>query len=428
MKVFLQTLGCKVNQYETQAMETLLAARGHTVSTESDGCDVCIVNTCAVTAESGRKSRQTIRHLREKNPDAVIGVCGCYSQISPEDANALNADVVFGSSDRAAFLVAVENAFLTRQRVCQVDDALRRRSFESLPAGNLAGRTRALLKIQDGCCNFCSYCVIPYARGPVRSLPLTQSAEEARLLGEKGYREIVLTGIEIASYGKDFKEKATLADAVCLVSENAPGARLRLGSLEPRIVTEEFCARLSALPNLCPHFHLSLQSGCDETLKRMRRKYDSDRFFRSVQLLRRFFPACGLTADLIVGFPGETEEEFQKTLSFIQKCSFSSMHIFPYSPRPGTPAAAMDGQIPNAVKKARAAEAALVMKAMRETFLISCTGTVQQVLFEQEIAGKCSGHAGNYCRVTVRGTGLHNKVFPVKITGHGQDFLIGVLI
>ena len=428
MKVFLQTLGCKVNQYETQAMETMLAARGHTVSTESEGCDVFIINTCAVTAESGRKSRQAVRHLREKNPDAVIGVCGCYSQISPDEAKALDADVVFGSSEHAVFLDAVENAFLTRQKVNQSDDALKRRSFEPLPAGNLVGRTRALLKIQDGCCNFCSYCVIPYARGPVRSLPPSQAAEKARLLGEKGYREIVLTGIEIASYGKDLKDGTTLADAVCLVSENAPGARLRLGSLEPRIVTEESCLRLSGLPNLCPHFHLSLQSGCDETLKRMRRKYDSDRFFQSVQLLRRFFPACGLTADLIVGFPGETEEEFQKTLSFIQKCGFSSMHIFPSSPRPGTPAAAMDAQIPNAVKKERAVEAASVMKAMRETFLTSCYGTVQQVLFEQEKAGKCSGHAGNYCRVTVRGTGLHNDVLPVKITGFGQDFLTGVLL
>ena len=428
MKIYIQTLGCKVNQYETQALETLFAQRGHEISPTEQDCDAVIINTCAVTAESGRKSRQAVRHLRAANPHAVVGVCGCFSQIEPEQTAALGADVVFGSGDRRQFVSAIEAEFTKRSPVMQVDHALSRRNFEELPAGNLAGRTRAMLKIQDGCSNFCTYCIIPYARGPVRSLPAEKAAQEAEALFRAGYKEIVITGIEIASYGKDLKDGSTLTDAVKAIHEKAPGVRLRLGSLEPRIVTEAFCRSLSAIPELCPHFHLSLQSGCDRTLQRMRRRYTTARFLESVALLKQFFPGCGLTADLIVGFPGETEEDHLETLAFIEKCGFSSMHIFPYSPRPGTPAAGMDGQIARSEKKRRSDSALAVMERMRNRYLQSCIGAVLPVLFEQEKDGVSFGHAGNYCLVQTQAAGLHNEVRSVQITGVQEDTLTGTLV
>jgi len=426
MRIYLQTLGCKVNQYETQAMERILLERGHELAPEPAGCDVCVVNTCAVTAESGRKSRQAVRRLRGLCPDAVIAVCGCYSQISPEDAAALGADLVAGSGGRAAFLDALERTAADRAPQVLVDNALRRRTFEVLPAGNLAGRTRAMLKIQDGCSNFCAYCIIPYARGPVRSLPLEDAAAEAERLGAAGYREIVVTGIEIASYGRDLPGKPTLADAVCAVADAAPGVRIRLGSLEPRVVTEDFCRRLSALPTLCPHFHLSLQSGCDATLERMRRRYDTARFYESVSLLRARFPNCGLTADLIVGFPGETEAEFEATLAFLRRCAFSAMHIFPYSRRPGTPADKMPDQRTAAEKHDRARRAAAAAAECGAAFLRAQIGKTLSVLFEQEADGVSRGHAGNYCEVCTPGTGLRNTVRRVRITGTDGALLTGV--
>ncbi len=414
MRIHIHTLGCKVNQFESQAMETLFTAHGHEVTADETGLDAVVVNTCAVTGEAGRKSRQAVRHLAERNPGAVIAVCGCWSQADGEDARAL-ADVVYGSGDRAGFVAAVERALEARQSVFAVDSAFARRDFERLPAGSAEGRTRALLKIEDGCVNFCAYCIIPYTRGRVRSLEPDACAAEAEKLAAEGYREIVLTGIEIASYGADLPGKPTLADAVEAIAQAAPVCRVRLGSLEPRVVTEEFCQRLAALPNLCPHFHLSLQSGCDATLARMRRKYDTARFYASVELLRRFFPNCGLTADLITGFPGETGEEFAETLAFIEKCAFSSMHVFPYSVRPGTAAAELE-QLPRAVKEARARAAAAVAASMKADFLARQVGLVLPVLFEREKApGLWSGHTGNYCEVLARGESLHNTVANVQI-------------
>ncbi|MBR6258601.1 MAG: MiaB/RimO family radical SAM methylthiotransferase, partial [Oscillospiraceae bacterium] len=340
MKVFIHTLGCKVNQYETGAMETLLRRRGHEITDAPDSCDAVIINTCAVTAESERKSRQAVRRLAaEAGEGAVVAVCGCCSQVSPESMKKIGADLIGGSGDREKFISELEKVCACKTKAFLIDDALKRREFENLPSGNEAGRTRAMLKIEDGCSNFCSYCVIPYARGPVRSMPAEIVSAEAKSLQERGFREIVITGIEIASYGRDLPGKPTLIDAVEAASAAAGNTRIRLGSLEPRIITEELCARLSALPNLCPHFHLSLQSGCDTVLERMRRKYDTARFYESVTLLRRYFPGCAIAADLICGFPGETEEEFSETLAFIEKCSFASMHVFPYSVRPGTRAA-----------------------------------------------------------------------------------------
>ena len=329
MKHIIATLGCKVNQYETQAMEALLHEHGHRRAEEGETADAVIVNSCAVTAESGRKTRQTIRRLAEENPGAVIAVGGCYSQLEPEKVKELGAAVVFGAADRAKFVEAVEKAAAEGEESLWIDKPFERRIFEQLRAGAMDGRTRAMLKIQDGCHNFCSYCIIPYTRGRLRSLPLeTASAETARLAAE-GFRELVLTGIEIASYGVDLPGKPGLAELLETVAASAGEMRIRLGSLEPTVITEEFCRRTAALGRLCPHFHLSLQSGCDRTLAAMNRKYDTAAFFAVTERLRRYFPGCALTGDLITGFPGETEEDHAETLAFIEKCAFADLHVFP---------------------------------------------------------------------------------------------------
>ena len=295
-----------------------------------------------------------------------------------------------------------------------------------LPAGGMENRTRAMLKVEDGCVNFCSYCIIPYARGPVRSLPLDKAVEQAAQLKAEGYREIVITGIEISSWGRDLKNGLTLIDLMEAISAAAPGVRIRLGSLEPRTVTEEFCRRAAALPDLCPQFHLSMQSGCDDTLKRMNRKYGTARYLESVALLNRFFDRPAVTTDMIVGFPEETEEEFAKTLDFIRRCGFAQMHIFPYSIRPGTPAAEME-QVPKAVKEDRARRAAAAAADMHRAYLDGCVGKTYPVLFEQPRDGKFSGHAPNYMEVLAEGEGLHNQVKPVRITGTDGQVLFGEL-
>lgn len=426
MRIAIYTLGCKVNQYETQAMEQELLRRGHTLVPFETVADGYIVNTCSVTAVSDKKSRQMIRRCRKLNPAAVVAACGCYVQTHAAEAASLDIDLIAGTGDRMAFLDLFEQAARERQPLTLLDDALRRREFEILPAGGMAQRTRAMLKVEDGCVNFCTYCIIPYARGPVRSLPKTAAVAQTAHLRQEGYREIVLTGIEISGWGHDLKTGETLIDLLEAVSAAAGDMRLRLGSLEPRTVTEDFCRRAAQLPNLCPHFHLSLQSGCDDTLRRMNRKYDTARFYESVTLLRRYFDRPAITTDLICGFPGETEAEFDATLSFIEKCGFAAMHIFPYSIRPGTKAAAME-QVPSAVKEQRAGRAAQAAETMRQAYLQGCVGRMYPVLFEQEKDGYYTGHAPNYCEVGVRANDLHNKVLDVKITGIIGEMLIGEL-
>ena len=423
------TLGCKVNQYETQAMEELLLAKGHTLVPFEEKADIYIINSCTVTAVSDKKSRQAVRQARRRAPEAVVALCGCYPQVSPEEAAKLDADLIGGSGDRQGFLELLESMASRKEKTVTVDNALHRRAFEALPAGGLEGRTRAMLKAEDGCTNFCAYCIIPYARGPVRSLPLDQAEEEARRLAAAGYRELVLTGIELSSYGRDLPGRPSPAELIQRVCQAAPQLRVRLGSLEPRTVTEEFCQRLKALPNLCPHFHLSLQSGCDATLARMKRKYDTARFYESAALLRAHFDNPGITTDLIVGFPGETEEEFSQTLDFIKKCAFSQMHIFPYSRRQGTPAAAMPGQLSNAEKAQRAQRAAEVAGALRRSWLTGWIGKTVEVLFEEEKEGFWRGYTPQYVEVTVSGEeNLHNTLRRVRLTAAGEDKIFGTLV
>ena len=427
MRIAIYTLGCKVNQYETQAMEQELTRRGHEIVPFDGAADAYIVNTCSVTAVSDKKSRQMIRRCRKLNEHAVVAACGCYVQTHSDEAAGLGLDLIAGTGDRMAFLDLLEQAAREKEPLTLLDDALRRRAFEVLPAGGMAERTRAMLKVEDGCVNFCTYCIIPYARGPVRSLPKAEAVAQTRRLREEGYRELVITGIEISGWGHDLKDGETLIDLLEAVSDTAGEMRLRLGSLEPRTITEEFCRRAARLPNLCPHFHLSMQSGCDGTLRRMNRKYDTARFYESVSLLRQYFDRPAVTTDLITGFPGETEEEFAQTLAFIEKCGFAAMHIFPYSVRPGTKAAAMPDQCTAAVKERRAARAAETAERMKQAYLRGCVGQTYPVLFEQEKGGLYVGHAPNYCQVGVRGEDLHNAVRNVKIEAVDGDMLIGEL-
>ena len=427
MKFACYTLGCKVNQYETQAMEQLLMQSGHTLGSFDEICDGYIINTCTVTAVSDKKSRNAIRRVRKLNPNAVVGVCGCYAQSSPDEIRKLDVDVLIGTDGREAFVRHMIDAAQTRQKWDCVDDAGGSRTFEILPAGGLAARTRALLKVEDGCNNFCTYCIIPYARGRVRSMPLDVAVEQARGLAAEGYREIVINGIEISSWGWEWKNGSCLRQLLAALCEAVPGVRIRLGSLEPRTIDEAFCKTLSGYANLCPQFHLSLQSGSDTVLKRMHRKYDTARYLESVRLLRKYFPGCAVTTDLIVGFPGETEEEFAESLEFLKTCGLSMFHIFPYSRRKGTPAADMPDQIPNAVKERRAAEAASAAAELEAAYHASMLGTTQQVLFEQEENGLYAGHAMNYVKVYVQAAQLHNELRAVRVTDLCRDGVFGEL-
>lgn len=429
MKFAIYTLGCKVNQYESQALEKELSARGYTQGSFDEPCDLYIVNTCTVTAVSDKKSRNALRRARKLNPDAVIGVCGCYAQVHPEDMEKLNVDVVGGTGDRSGFIDRMEQFRLDRLHSVNIDNVFRRKGFEVLEPGGLKERTRAMLKVEDGCVNFCTYCIIPYARGAIRSLPIETAVRQVLELQAQGYLEVVVTGIEISSWGQDLKNGQKPQDLIRALCQAVPDMRVRLGSLEPRTIDQAFCNALKDCPNLCPQFHLSLQSGCDETLQRMHRKYTTERFLESCHLLRETFQDCAITTDLIVGFPQESEAEFSATLDFLQLARFSAMHIFPYSRRTGTPAAEMPGQIPQAEKEQRAARAAVLEKAMREDYQRHYIGCQLPILFEQKDAlGRWTGHTMNYILTAVRSEeDLHNRIRPVLIESWEPQGLVGRL-
>lgn len=418
MRFAFYTLGCKVNQFETQAMERRVQELGHTLGGFQEPCDAYVINTCTVTAVSDKKCRNAIRRARKQNPGAVVGVCGCYAQTNPEDMRELGVDVIAGTADRMAFLDLLIRTAEDHAGRELWEPAREHRAFERLPAGGLAERTRAVLKVEDGCNNFCTYCAIPFARGPVRSLPLADAVEEALRCRAEGYRELVVTGIEISSWREGEKTLTDLLEALCAA---VPDLRIRLGSLEPRTVTEDFCRRLAGFGNLCPHFHLSLQSGSDTVLQRMGRKYDTARFLRSVELLRKSFPGCAVTTDVIVAFPGETEAEFEETLAFLRRCAFAACHIFPYSRRAGTAADRMPDQHGNAVKEQRAARAIEAAAELERTSLGAMTGTRQNVLWEQPEDGYFAGHAPNYAKVYIKQDGLHNQITACAVTKLFRD-------
>lgn len=428
MKIAFYTLGCKTNQYETQAMERLLCEQGHEICSFEDDCDCYIVNTCSVTAVADKKNRAIIRRCRREHPQAILGVCGCYSQHAAQAVRELEVDVVGGSGGRQQFLEDLLAAAQSHTYQEHLDNALRRREFEVLPAGGLQERTRAMLKVQDGCTNFCTYCIIPYTRGPIRSAPLETAVAQAKQLEQAGYREIVVTGIEIAGWGRDLPGKPPVWLLIAEICKAVPHLRIRLGSLEPRIVTEEFAAALSGFQNLCPQFHLSMQSGCDTVLARMKRKYTTEEYMESLERLRNAFPGCAITTDMIVGFPGETEEEFEKSLSFIRQCRFADMHIFPYSRRPGTPAAEMPGQLPNAVKEARSHRAIAVAQDMSRCYHQELLGSTQAVLVEGMEGEHSVGHAMNYVKIYIPGAYPRNEIQTVAVTSLYGDGVTGEVI
>jgi len=366
--------------------------------------------------------------MRKLEPDALIAVCGCLSQMASSAIEPLDADLIGGTGDRQGFICEIENMARGLKPKIITDDPASRLVIEELPPGGGGTKTRALLKIQDGCDNFCSFCIVPYVRGRVRSLPLSRVAEHARRLRELEYREIIVTGIEISSYGKDLNGGLSLVDAVREICMEAPNARIRLGSLDPGALKEAFLRELSALENLCPHFHLSLQSGCDETLRRMGRKYNTSAVLETLDTLRSIFPDCGVTADLIAGFPGETDEEFKQTMEFIGLAAFSDMHVFPYSPRPGTRAADMPGQIEKKVRQERAGIAAAIADGMARNFRIGQIGKTVGVLFESRRGGYWSGHSGNYLEVFVRDDVEKNSLHNVRITDVSDCKVWGELV
>ena len=412
-------------------MTQQFAAYGYDIVDSGDHADVYVINSCTVTASGDKKTRQMIHRMKRENPGAVIAMTGCFPQAFPEEAQKLSeVDVLVGAGEKKKVLDYVNEYLQKGERIVRITPHTRDEGFEQMSAGSFLERTRAFVKIQDGCEHYCAYCIIPYARGRIRSLPIPTAAEQTRQLAAEGYREIVVTGIEISSWGQDLEGKPELIEAIEAICQGlSPDTRVRLGSLEPRTITPDFCRRAAALPNLCPHFHLSMQSGCDTVLARMNRKYDSNRYYESVTFLHEAYDRPAVTTDLIVGFPGETEEEFQQTLDFIQKCAFSAMHIFPYSKRPGTPAAKLPGQVRNAVKEERAHRAAQIARTMQDTYLDSWVGETVPVLFEEERDGLWRGHTTRYCEVTVQSAQpLHNQLRQVRLTGRDGGALQGVLV
>ena len=434
MRFSTMTLGCKVNQYETGAIESILTGRGHELVKPGDGCDVCIINTCAVTLESVRKSRQAINRMKKLEPNARIAICGCYSELENEEVTNLGADLISGTKDRTAFALKVEELIMQscnpqQNRTQEPSPCLY--TFEDLPPSTTTTRTRALLKIQDGCDNYCAYYMIPYAREHSRSLPHDRIEEHAKQLENQGYKEIIITGIEISSYGKDLPptlSTTSLINAISTIQTAAPAARLRLGSLDPAILKDDFIQNLKTIPNICNHFHLSLQSGCDETLKRMGRKYNTSQTQKAISSLRSHFKDCAITADLITGFPGETEAEFEQTLDTITKAKFSDMHIFPFSPRPKTKAAEMPGQVEKHTRKERAHKATEVAAAMANDFKESQIGKTVEVLFEQQKHGCSVGHSSNYLEIHAQEKKAKNTMHKVRITGFKNNRLTGEIV
>ena len=378
----------------------------------------------ACTASGDSRLHHAMRKVRREHPDALLVLTGCYPQAYPEQAAAIpEADLIIGTKHRSRLPALLAQLCQNHARIAAVDSYARQDDFEVLPCDTMPDNTRAFLKIQDGCNCFCSYCIIPYARGRCRSLSLKDVAAGAAAFAKNGYREIVLCGINLGFYGMEWG--GSLAEAVECCARTAGVERVRLGSLEPERLTEEQLSRLAALPQFCPQFHLSMQSGCDATLRRMNRRYDTARFFQSVTLLRQYFPRPAITTDLICGFPGETEEEFSQTLAFLRRCDFAQMHIFPYSIRPGTKAAEME-QVPGPVKEERAARASAVAAELHRAYLQGCVGQTYPVLFEQRKDGCAAGHAPNYMPVEVQTQeDYHNTVRHVKITDVVNDILMG---
>ena len=412
MKVKFITLGCKTNYYESQAMSELFRQRGYYIADKNEIADIYVINTCTVTGTGAQKSRQHIRKAKKENPSAIVAVAGCYAQTEPKEVASLEGvDIVVGTNGKKNIVDFVEKA-LIGEKVLHLEDMINCREYEELCITNEQSRIRATIKIQDGCDNFCTYCIIPYARGRVRSRSLKNILIEVEKLAKAGYPEIVLTGIHLDSYGKDFDFKIKLIDVIEEVSKIYGIKRIRLGSLEPVIITEEFVERAKKLENFCPHFHLSLQSGCDETLKRMNRRYTTKDYENAVNLLKQNFEDLAITTDIMVGFPGETDEEFDISYNFCKKIEFMQMHVFKYSKRKGTKAAVMDNQIPEKTKDLRSEKMLELSRKMHEKFYSKFKGKKCSVLIEEKKKGNLyHGTLSNYLDVCVKSDeDISNKI------------------
>ena len=428
-KVAFYTLGCKVNQYETEAMSEIFENSGYETVDFSEKADVYIINTCTVTGLSARKSRQMIRRAKIVNDQAIVAVVGCYPQTSPDEvADIRGVDIIIGTRERGRILEYIDSVRTRGGRVNAVSNIMKNNSFEELRIDRYKGRTRAFIKIQDGCSQFCSYCIIPYARGPVRSRPPEDIMAEVLKLADNGFKEVVLTGIHIASYGKDLRD-VSLLDMIKGIHEVEGVSRIRLGSIEPSTITGEFAEAAGNLRKLCPHYHISLQSGCNETLKRMNRKYTAEEYGNVIKLLRDNVKDVAFTTDVMVGFPGETDEEFEKTYKFLEEISFAQMHVFKFSPRKGTPAALLAGQVEPAVREERSERVLRLSAENMLKFNQIHIGRIMTVLFEQEVKtreGFYEGLTSNYIRVLCRGNdGIKGRIVETSLIDAKDDYILG---
>lgn len=426
MKVKVITLGCKVNQYESQYMLKSLISAGCSLPGPDEQSDIVIVNSCTVTSTSDKKVRQTVHKARRENPSAVIVLTGCMPQAFPDIAdNMADADIVLGNSNRSLLLPYVKQFLSARRRI--IDISPHGEKFEPMSVENFYGKTRASVKIEDGCNQFCSYCIIPYARGRVRSKPLGDLKSELHSIALNGYKEVVLTGINLSAYGQEIG--LSLCDAVDAACAESGIKRVRLGSLEPERLDINVVERLMRQDKLCPQFHLSLQSGCDETLKRMNRKYDSSEYQKIVYNLRRAFPNAAITTDIMVGFPGETDEDFMESLNFAKKIGFAKMHVFAYSRRPGTAANGYEGQIDPNVKEERSRAMIETARKLKENFFSKQVGLIEPVLFERECGKEIyEGYTGNYTPVQAKSDkNISGELINTKIIGVRKDFCMATL-
>ena len=420
-KVALHNLGCKVNAYETEAMQEMLEHAGYEIVPFQEGADIYVINTCTVTNIADRKSRQMLHRARKMNPDAVVVAAGCYVQAQAEKQVIDPCiDIVLGNNKKQDLLTALQAYEEAHGDLREVIDINHTKEYENLHLTKQGEHTRAYIKVQDGCNQFCSYCIIPYARGRVRSRAKEDVVAEVTDLAKNGYQEVVLTGIHLSSYGIDFENEDNLLSLIRAVHEIEGIKRIRLGSLEPRIITEEFVQAIAALPKMCPHFHLSLQSGCNETLKRMNRRYTSEEFYEKCEILRKYFEKPALTTDVIVGFPQETEEEFETTYEFLKKICFYETHIFKYSKREGTKAAVMQGQIPEQIKAKRSARLVELGEKNRRAYEESFLGKTVEVLVEEKsgVNGKemWTGHTKEYMKIALESEkNLQNCILNVQI-------------
>lgn len=424
------TLGCKVNQFESEVMEGLFKEAGYEIKDHSDMADVYVINTCSVTSLGDKKSRQIIRRMQRQNPEAVIAVTGCYAQIAPEQIKAIEGvRVVLGTANRRRIVEYVEQAMVENGRIIDgVTDIMKVREFEDLPLLDMPTRTRAFLKIQEGCTNFCSYCIIPFTRGPLRSRPLSSVAREAQKLLDNGFKEIVFTGIHLGAYGRDFKDGTDLAAAARAVLELPGLSRLRLSSLESIELSPGLLELLRNHPKFSHHLHLPLQAGSDYVLKKMNRHYNREEFAELLANVRQAVPGVAISTDIIVGFPGETEEMFAESLDYIRQLGFSRIHVFPYSPRSGTPAATMPDQVPEPVKKERVHRLQALAGEMGEAFCRSYLGTVQKVLFETDNKGEKDGLTDTYIRVYTDDEVTLGEIYPVSLERLYKDGVYGKIV